>query len=259
MNKGRLLRIVAAGAMVGTGLTTLGGQPAGAETVLVSCSGIHSIITLNPATGSGDARYTKWGTTDSNGTKLDLFGAPIPPDAQSCTVDPGISTNQPAPQDVRYTLDNQTNGAATLTTAGLLAKSTISVSGSGTCRQGDPLLNTAYPASYPLQGKVVTKFDQLSLTGAQIQMQSYVRFGADPDDGDVTVTGIVMKGPGLGGTVKATLSIFPTNSVKNLNAVDCIAPSGSSAGDAAIAEMSLAQSDGPDVGTAIDPWEVTIP
>ena len=256
---------MAAGAILGSPLTVIGVETAGAETVVVSCTGIHSIITLSPTTGSGDARSTKWTTKDSDGTKLNLLGNPIPADTQSCSVDAGIRTNQPT-QDAKYLLDDQTNGASTLTTSGVTAKSVMSVAGSGTCRSSDPLLNTAYPASYPLQGKVVTKFDQNyapSPTGAiaQIQMQSYVRLGSDPldTDGDVTVTGIVIKGPGVGGTVKATLAIFPTNSVKNLNPIDCIVASGSSSGNAAIAEMSLAQSDGSDPGSGIDPWVVTIP
>ena len=260
-----VLRIVAAGAILGSPLTVIGVEAAGAETVLVSCTGVHAIITLNPTTGSGDARYTKWTTKDSDGTKVDLLGNPIPADTQSCSVDAGIRTNQPT-QDAKYLLDDQTNGASTLTTSGLAAKSVMSVTGSGTCRSSDPLLNTAYPASYPLQGKVVTKFDQNyapTPTGAliPIQMQSYIRLGSDPldPDGDVTVTGIVMKGPGLGGTVKASLSIFPTNSVKNLNPIDCIVASGSSSGNASIAEMSLAQSDGSDLGSAIDPWVISIP
>ena len=261
----KVLRIVAAGAILGAPLTVIGAEAAGAETVLVSCTGIHSIITLSPTTGSGDARYTKWTTKDSDGTKLNLFGNPIPADTQSCAVDAGIRTNQPT-QDAKYLLDDQTNGVSTLTTSGVTAKSVMGVAGSGTCRSSDPLLNTAYPASYPLQGKVVTKFDQNyapTPTGAlvPIQMQSYIRLGSDPldPDGDVTVTGIVMKGPGVGGTVKATVAIFPTNSVKNLNPGDCIAASGSSSGNAAIAEMSLAQSDGSDPGSVIDPWVVSIP
>ena len=256
----KVLRIVAAGAILGAPLTVIGAEAAGAETVLVSCTGIHSIITLSPTTGSGDARYTKWTTKDSDGTKLNLFGNPIPADTQSCAVDDGIRTNQPT-QDAKYLLDDQTNGASTLTTSGVTAKSVMSVAGSGTCRSSDPLLNTAYPASYPLQGKVVTKFDQTTPALVQIQMQSYIRLGSDPldTDGDVTVTGIVMKGPGVGGTVKATVAIFPTNSVKNLNPGDCIAASGSSSGNAAIAEMSLAQSDGSDPLSVIDPWVVSIP
>ena len=255
-----VLRIVAAGAILGAPLAAIGVETAGADTVLVSCTGIHSIITLNPTTGSGNARYTKWTTKDSDGTKLNLFGNPIPADNQSCSIDAGISANQPT-QDVRYLLDDQTNGASILTTSGALAKSVMSVAGSGTCRSSDPLLTTAFPASYPLQGKVVTKFDQLSATGVQIQMQSYIRLGSDPldTDGDVTATGIVLKGPGVGGTIKATLSIFPTNSVKNLNPGDCIVASGTSNGNAAIAELSLAQSDGSDLGSVIDPWVVSIP
>ncbi len=254
------MKFVVTGALVGSPLLVIGGQPAGAETVAVSCTGIRSIITLNPATGSGDAKYTKWSTKDSDGTKLSLLGSPIPADTQACTIDAGISTNQPG-QDVKYLLDDQTNGAANLTTSGALAKSVLSVIGSGTCRAGDPLLSTTYPAAYPLQGKVITKFDQTNASLVQIQMQSYIRLGSDPldTDGDVTVTGLVIKGPALGGAVKATLALFPTNSAKNLNPVDCIVASGSSAGNAAIAEMSLLQSDGSDAGTGIDPWTVTIP
>ena len=57
-----VLRIVAAGAILGSPLTVIGVEAAGAETVLVSCTGVHSIITLNPTTGSGDACRTGSGS-----------------------------------------------------------------------------------------------------------------------------------------------------------------------------------------------------
>ncbi len=204
------MKFVVTGALVGSPLLPIGGQPAGAETVAVSCTGIRSIITLNPATGSGNAKYTKWVTKDSDGTKVSLLGSPILADTQACTIDAGIRTNQPG-QDVKYLLDDQTNGAAILTTSGALAKSVLSVTGSGTCRAGDPLLNTTYPAAYPLQGKVITKFDQLNASSVQIQMQSYIRLGSDPldTDGDVTVTGLVIKGPALGGDCQGHVGALP--------------------------------------------------
>jgi hypothetical protein len=256
------VRLFAAAAIAGAGLTAAG-APAGAETQLLSCSGLSQIVSQNPPTGSSSAKYVKWAVKDSDGSKTDLYGGPVPTDAFGCSVDPGIATpnvatNSSSGKDNPF--DDQTNGATALTTGGLLAKTTMSLAGSGSCRTDLP--NTTYPSAYPIQGKAITKFDQTTATGAQIQMQSYIRLGADPadPDGDITVRGIVMKGPGIGGEVRATLALFPTNSVKNVNAIDCSALfTPSPAGNAAVVEMKLSQADGSDSGSAVDPWEVVLP
>ena len=154
-------------------------------------------------------------------------------------------------------MDDQSNGAPTLTTSGPLAKTVMTFTGSGSCRTDVP--QTSFPAVYPLQGKAIIKFDQLTATLTNIQLQAYVRLqadAADPED-DIAIRGIVIKGPGLGGQVRGTFALFPTNSPKNINVVDCIAAV--PAGNAVTVEMKLSQSDGSDVGTGIDPLEVVIP
>lgn len=242
--------------VVGLGLGGLAATPASAETVALSCSGLSQIVTMNPPTGSSSAKYIKWAVKDSDGSKVDLFSVPIPADALTCAVDSGIRTNQTT-QDVKYLLDDQSNGAATLTTAGPVAKTTMSFTGSGSCRTDVP--ETSYPAAYPLQGKAIIKFDQLTATSTNIQLQAYVRLqadAADPED-DIAITGIVTKGPGIGGQVRGTFALFPTNSVKNINVIDCIAAV--PAGNAVTVEMKLSQADGSDPGAGIDPLEVVIP
>lgn len=245
--------------MVGAGLSTFAAQSANAATTLLSCSGLHSIATLNPAIGSGNSKYVKAVTADSTGLKFDLFNLPIPADAFACVADAGIRTNQPG-QSALYTLDDQTNGNAFLTTSGALSKTTSIAAGSSSCNSTDPLLTTAYPTGYPLQGKTIVKFDQLTPTLVQIQSQTYIRLGRDPLETsplNITVKGIVIKGPGLGGDTNATLSFFPTNSIKNLNALDCTG--NPSLGTASLAELHIQQADGPDADALIDPWTVTIP
>lgn len=256
------VRILAAASLLGAGLTAVA-TPAGAATQVLGCTGLSQIVTMNPPTGSSSAKYLKWAVKDSDGSKTDLFGSPVAADGFTCTVAPGIRTPNPATNSASgkdNPFDDQTNGAATLTTAGGAAKTTMSLAGSGSCRTDVP--NTSYPSAYPIQGKAITKFDQFSATGVQIQMQSYLRLGADTADpeGDLTVRGIVMKGPGIGGEVRATLALFPTNSVKNVNVIDCSAQfTPVPAGDASVVEMKLSQADGSDGDSLVDPWEVVLP
>jgi hypothetical protein len=257
------VRGVAVAAVAALGGTGLGVGAAGAESVLLSCTGMSKIVTMNPPTGSAGAKYLKWSVKDSDGTKFDLFGAPVPADALGCDVDTGIrtpnaATNSASGKDNPF--DDQTNGHADLTTAGATAKSVMSLAGSGSCRTDVP--DTSYPSAYPIQGKVITKFDQTDASSKPISQLSYVRLDADPLDaeGDIKVTGTVIKGPGTGGEVRATIALFPTNSTKNVNVIDC-SPDFTPvpAGNAQVVEMKLGQADGSDAGTAIDPWVVAIP
>lgn len=254
---------VLAGAMVAGTLVGTSSAPASAETQVLSCSGMSQIVSMNPPTGSSNAKYLKWSVKDSDGSKLDLFGAAIPADAFGCTVDAGIRTNLPSTNSdsgKENPFDNQTNGFASLTTAGALAKTAMSLSGSGSCRTDLP--NTSYPYAYTIQGKATTKFDQTLPNLAQIQIQSYLRLEADvadPED-DLKVRGIVTKGPGIGGEVRATIALFPTNSTKNINVIDCSAVlTPTPIGNAAVAEMKLSLSDGSDPDALVDPWEVVLP
>ncbi len=232
---------------------------ANAATTLLSCTGIAAIGTANPTLKSGDAAYTKVALKDSDGTKTDILAGPIPADATTCSVNAGIRTNQ-AGQDIKYVLDDQTNGAASLTTTGALSKGVTTTSGSATCNSADPTLVTTFPTAYPLQGKLQYKFDQLDALGHQILFQAYVRTGVDPADptfGHITVKGIVIKGPGVGFDLAATFGFGATTSVKNLNLLDCVG--NPAAKNASIAELDLQQVDGSDVGTTVDPLTVSTP
>jgi hypothetical protein len=257
----KLGRVVAAVAIAGAGLTAAA-TPAGAATTVLSCNGLSQIVTMNPPTGSSSAKFLKWAVKDSDGSKTDLFGTPVPADAFACGVDSGIRTTNAATNSTSgkdNPFDNQTDGAAFLTTSGPLAKTSMSLSGSGSCRTDVP--DTSFPSAYPIQGKATTKFDQTVL-GKQIQMQSYIRLGADTPDpeGDLTVRGIVIKGPGIGGEVRATLALFPTTSTKNVNVIDCSAAlTPTPVGDAQVVEMKLGQADGSDPDSTVDPWEVVLP
>lgn len=239
---------------------------ANAATTLLSCTGIVGIGTANPTLKSGNAAYTKVALKDSDGTKTDVLSGAIPADATTCSVDAGIRTNQGG-QDIKYTLDDQTNGAASLTTSGPIAKGGTTTVGSTTCNSADPALTTTFPTAYPLQGKLQYKFDQLDALAHNIQLQAYVRTGVDPLDptfGHITVKGIVIKGPGVGGDVKAVFAFGATTSVKNVNLLDCVAnPSATTlanpAGVASLAELDLTQADGSDAGTGVDPLTVSLP
>jgi hypothetical protein len=207
----------------------------------MGCSGITSAATLNPTLKSGDAKYIKAANKGTVGT---------------CITDSGIGTNQ-STQDVKYLLDNQTNGNTVLN----ITKVTGSLAGSVSCNSTDTSLLTDYPASYPIQGKLIMFFSQLDPNLHAIQSQVYVRGGrdaADPNVANFTIHGIAIKGPGVGGDVNATLQFFPNLfSTKNLNILDCVANPATR--NASLAALDITQSDGSDVGSATDNWTISIP
>ena len=153
--------------------------------------------------------------------------------------------------------DNQTNGHAPLT----VLSSVSSSSGTITCNTVDPSHALTYPTIYPGQGKLTTKFVETDATGKNLQLQAYVRFGkdaADPDPYDIVVGGIVIKGVGVGGSVHAVITIFPSlTRKKNLNLADCSA--NPAVGNASIAVMDVTPADGSDAGSTVDPWTVSLP
>ena len=239
--------------------------------VLLSCSGTRQIGTLNPTMGSNSAKYVKGGFKDSIGDKTEFFTAStVPADATTCAVDPGISTTNPSSDSTKPNpYDNQTNGAATLTTTGLTAKTTFVLDGSATCQTAPQgTVNNDYSQAYPLRGQLTVKFDQLSAptpSGAtpQIALGASVRLGkdsADPDPTHYALLGLVTKGPGAGGEIHGTVRLVPTTSVKNVNPGECSDPDVTDdSNNASLAEMALTLADGADQNTAVDPWVVTIP
>ena len=267
MIRTRILRVVAVSSLVAGTLAVA--VPAGADldatmtdNQIVQCNGQHIIATLNPTIKDGDAKYVKASSKRSDGTKHEfLTNNAIPADTNICAVDSGIKTNQ-AGQDVKYVLDNQTNGQ-NLTQVGATAKTSGVFTGSSSCYAETPEPPAkSYPNSYPLQGKLIWKFDQLDAASKQIQMQQYIRIGAVPSTvSDLTVTGIVIKGPGLGGTVSAYITFYPTNNVKNVDPIGCTDGVGLDAIplNTSLTELHLYAIDGPDAGTTADPWSVTIP
>jgi len=238
--RSRILRVVAAATVVGAGIGVVS-TTSGADTTLVSCTGITSLAKLNPTIKSGDAKYIKAASSGTTG---------------SCTVDAGIRNNQTT-QDPKYVLDDQAGGHSTLS----VQKGTGTLSGSVSCNSTDPSLITDYPASYPLQGKLIYKFNELDAALKQIQMQAYVRGGrdnADPNPTNFTIKGIVIKGPGVGGDLTTTLSFFPNLAdTHNVNFLDCVANPATRNGS--LASLFILPSDGSDAGTAVDPLAVTIP
>ncbi|MGZ4677536.1 MAG: neocarzinostatin apoprotein domain-containing protein [Acidimicrobiia bacterium] len=234
--------------------------------VLLSCTGLSQIATVSPALGSNSARYTKMGSKDSDGTKTE-FGtsASIPADATSCAVDSGIRTDNVG-TNVGTKLnpyDNQSGGQSPLTTTTATAKTSISVDGSATCQTvAQPSVLGAYPQAYPLHGKITMKFDQL-VGGKQLQLQALVTLSKDtndPDPSHYALTGVVAKGPGIGGTLSATVRLWPTTSTKNLNPDECTdSDVTDDALDASLSEMALTLADGADQNTTVDPLTVTIP
>jgi hypothetical protein len=189
---------------------------------LVQCTSSELIASLNPTIKDGNAtdffaRYVKATSKRSDGTKTFLTN-PIPADSTTCSVDAGIRTNQGA-QDVKYVLDDQSNGNATLTLASVAA----ALTGSTQCNSNSvnvPGVND-YPTSYPLQGKLIYKFVETFPTLAPIQIQMFIRTYTDATDtaGLVHVTGTVIKGPGVGGRITTAFTFLPTDSAKNSNVV----------------------------------------
>ena len=217
-------------------------SPVGADQVLLACTASPQKSTLNPPLHSGDSKYFK-SVSKSTGGAI-------------CLVDPGIRTDQ-STQDVKYTLDNQTNGEDTLT----VASSSTSNTGSFTCNATDPANLITYPASYPGQGKLITKFVEFDALGHPLQLQAYVRLthdATDPEPLHLLVKGIVIKGVGVGGDVHAVVSIFPDLlSPKNLNIADCAASPAS--GNATLAVLDVTPADGSDADTSVDLWTVSVP
>jgi hypothetical protein len=241
--RSRIFRVVAVTCLASAGLG-IAAASSGADITLVSCSGTTQAAKLNPTLGSGDAKYIKASSAGNTGT---------------CAVDAGIRTDR-STQSVKYTLDDQEGGAnaATLHVASVKA----GLSGSVSCNSTDPSLITDYPASYPLQGSLKYLFTELNQTTLKpLGIQAYVRGGrdqADPNPTNFVITGIVTKGVGVGGDVKATLSFFPDlASTKNLNFLDCVANPATR--NASLAALQIFAGDGSDADTAPDPLTVTIP
>ena len=234
-----------------------------ADNQIIQCNGQNAIVTLNPTIKDGPALYAKVATKASDGSKFQfLTNDPVPANNNTCLVDAGIRTDQ-AGQDVKYLLDDQSNGNAVLTQSGATAKVSGVFRGSSSCYAEDPSpASKNYPNSYPLNGKLIWKFDQLDVKAKQIQIQQYIRIGAVTGTvSDLSATGIVIKGPGIGGTTSVYLTFYPTNSTKNVDPIGCTDGVGLDAipGNTSLAELWLYQIDGPDVGTAVDPWSITIP
>jgi len=235
--------------------------------VLLSCTGMSQLVTVNPVLGSNSAKYTKLAGKESTGTSTEFgTGAPIPADALSCAVGSGIRTDIPGTDSTKPNpYDNQTAGQSPLTTAGVTGKTAIVLDGSATCQTvAQGTVNKSYPTAYPLQGKVTTTFDQLNSLSKPIVMQQYVRLdhdAADPDTSHFSVHGVVIKGPGVGGDVSATIRLWPTADVKkNLNAGECTdADVTDDALNASIGQVAITLADGSDQDTSADPWVVSIP
>ena len=270
MIRSRILRIVAAGG-VAVGVLALA-TPAGADlnptkdgNQIVACANGVTIGTFNPTIKASSAKYIKAAFKSSDGTKTAfLSGAPVPDDGLVCLVDAGIRTDQPT-QDPKYVLDNQDNGNPALTVTGasltIEGSQSMVMTGSSSCDFINVDANTAgytYPSAYPMQGKATWKFEQTFATGVQIQLQQYLRFdyeAAEANPSLVSIAGIVIKGPGLGGTTSAYVDLYPTSSVKNIAVADCVLGNPASA----VAEVSMQNADGLDADLLVDTWDVSIP
>ncbi len=265
------------------GMMAIAAPAATAATTLVTCSGTSLIASLNPTLGSSDAKYTKAASKRNDGSinHLSLTGSqdlgPSVSDATSCSVDSGIRTTNAGtnslgavPKDNPF--DNQTadgsepGGYATLTMGSIASAAKIAgvTAGSASCNRADPGLVTTYPRAYPLNGKLTYKFLETTPALVQIQSQFYVRLGTDPIDTDIThitVTGISIKGPGVGGNVSGTLAFgaafAPT---KNINLLDCTADgTPPAAGNASLGSLIITPADGSDAGVLVDDLTVSIP
>jgi hypothetical protein len=241
---------------------------------IVKCTGTEMYSGLNPTIKDGNAtdhfaRYVKASAKPllTGHTKTYFGGVPLPNDATNCSIDAGIRANQAA-QDVKYLLDDQTNGQTGLT----LLKLSGSFVGSTQCDSsvGEIAGVNDYPTAYPLQGKLALTFNQLTAALKNIQMQGYVRIYSDADiDGDgleeggadtdsaFHVTGTVIKGPGVGGELTTAFTFLPTDSTKNINVVAGCTDGVS--GNAAGAELYIAPADSNvDVDGTPQPLLVTI-
>jgi hypothetical protein len=246
-----------------TGSSTVTPPPS----VLLSCTGISQVATVNPTLGSVSAKYAKIAGKDSLGTSTEFgTGAPIPADNTTCAVGSGIRTNNAGTDSTKPNpYDDQTVGQSSLTTAGATAKTVLVLDGSATCQTiAQATVNNSYPQAYPLQGKVTTTFDQLNSLAKPIVLQEFVRLdrdASDPDSSHYKVHGIVIKGPGVGADVSATVRLWPTSDVKkNLNPADCTDPDVTATGNhASIGQVAITLADGSDQDTTVDPWTVSLP
>jgi hypothetical protein len=265
-------------------------SPAGADldgilagNQIVRCTGGVNFTSLNPTLQSGDARYLKAASKRNDGTvnHLSLTGQEdfgnSTTDNNTCAIDAGIRTENNLTDSLSgkdNPFDNQTfdgsdpGGFSTLDVGqvgtGALTgtgKTSGVFSGSASCNRSDPGLVTDYPRGYPINGKLIYKFQQLTATGAQYQIQAFIRLGTsdiDTDPTHITVQGTVIKGPGIGGAVGATFafgaSYAPT---KNINLGDCIA--NPSLENASLASLIISAADGEDADALVDAFTVTIP
>ena len=251
-----------------------------AATTLMTCSGTSLIATLNPTLGSSDAKYVKAASKRNDGSvnHLSLTGSqdlgPSTTDSTSCALNAGITTTNAAtdagvklnPYDNQTADGSEPNGYSTLTMGSIASAAKIAgvTGGSASCNRADPGLVTTFPRAYPLNGKLVYKFLELTPTAVQIQAQAYIRLGTDPIDTDIThitVRGIVIKGPGVGGDVSGTLAFgaafAPT---KNINLLDCTADgTPPAAGNASLGSLIITAADGSDAGVLVDDLTVSIP
>ncbi len=263
------------------GMMAIAAPAASAATTLMTCSGTSLIASLNPTLGSSDAKYAKAASKRNDGSinHLSLTGGedlgPSVSDNTSCAVASGIRTTVAATNSLSgkdNPFDNQTadgsepGGYATLTMGSIAsaAKLVGSTAGSASCNRADPGLVTTYPQAYPLNGKLVYKFLELTPTAVQIQAQLYVRLGTDPLDTDIThitVRGISIKGPGVGGDVSGTLAFGAAYApTKNINLLDCTADgTPPAAGNASLGSLIITPADGSDAGALVDDLTVSIP
>lgn len=271
--KKRLL--AAAGTLAVAGGTLIGVAPNAHADVslgqnLVTCNSGVTISSLNPAIGSGDAKYVKAANKRSDGTlSYDILvgGGTIPADNLTCLVDAGIRTNDTS-TDVGTKLnpfDDQTNGQSVLNMTGPgpftgLGKVTGVVSGSSSCQRADLSVNVDYPKAYPLQGKLIWKFAQADALLKQIQIQQYIRLGTDPTETNpqnITIKGIAIKGPGVGGESNAVVKFSPVASTKNVNIIDCFTTPAAQNGSLAL--VAIEGADGTDGDALVDNWTISIP
>ena len=278
--KTRLLAGASTLAIAG-GMMAVVAPAATAATTLMTCTGTRLIATLNPTLGSSDAKYTKAASKRNDGSinHLSLTGGedlgPSVTDATSCALNSGITTTDAATNSLSLKdnpYDNQTadgsepTGYSTLTMGSIASAGKIAgvTGGSASCNRADPGLVTTFPRAYPLNGKLIYKFLELTPAAVQIQAQAYIRLGTDPIDTDIThitVRGIVIKGPGVGGDVSGTLAFGAAFSpTKNVNLLDCTADgTPPAAGNASLGSLIISPADGSDPGVLVDDLTVSIP
>ena len=228
--KTRLVAGASTLAIAGSLLAGIAAAPAGAvvNTVL-TCSGMTQTAKLNPALGSGDAKYTKASAKGING---------------GCIVDAGIRTNNPSSDSTKLNpFDDQTNGQAGLS----VLSNKASLAGSASCNTADPGVDNDYPQAYPLNGKQTIKFNELNALFKNIQLQAYVYITSDEFNPTlITALGVVTKGPGVGGNLTEPFTFGPAvGDVKSVHFLDCLdataGPGGTEDGYANIVAVDVTQ------------------